>query len=155
CRSRCPVSATEAPGKRRLTSAISGRIADRFCFSERTSPSITSRVSAPTYTVFPRSPPGRPKGAAFPRRPRCAPRSSVQPAPRPFGSRVPASGPGLLPHLEGLDHVADPDVVVAEAHAALEALAHLGHVVLEPAQRLDRHVFGDHDAVADQAGPAV
>src|SRR5438445_11011373 len=36
----------------------------------------------------------------------------------------------LLPHLVGLDDVADPDVVVvAERQAALEALADLGRVV--------------------------
>jgi dye decolorizing peroxidase len=42
----------------------------------------------------------------------------------------------LLAHLEGLDHVADLDVVEGpEVDAALEALADLGDVVLEPPQR--------------------
>ena len=36
-----------------FTSAISGRTADRFSFSDLTSPSRTSRVSAPTYTIDP------------------------------------------------------------------------------------------------------
>src|SRR5215467_6596133 len=98
-----------------------GRTAERFCFSDRTSPSSTSRVSAPTYTAR---------------------------APLLSGSR-------LLPHLERLDHVADLDVVVADADAALEALADLGRVVLEPAQRVDGEVVRDHHAVADQAGLAV
>src|SRR5260370_13183715 len=155
CRSRCPVSATEAPGKRRLTSATSGRTADRFCFSERTSPSSTSRVRAPTYTVFPRSPPGRLEAPPTLVARRFAPRSSVQAALRPFGSRGPLSGPGLLPHLERLDDVGDPDIVVAEADAALKALADLGRVVLEPAQRIDREAVRDHDPVSDQASPAV
>src|SRR5262249_56607208 len=68
---------------------------------------------------------------------------------------TPASVPRLLPHLVGLDHVAEVDVVVAEADAALEALANLGDIVLEPAQRLDREALRDHDAVADQAGLAA
>src|SRR6202043_2424942 len=100
--------------KRRRTSATRGRTAERFCFSERTSPSSTSRVSAPTYT----------------------------PVPPPSGAR-------LLPHLERLDDITDPDVVVAEPDAALEALADLGRVILEPAQRLDGQVARYHDAVAD------
>src|ERR1700730_14775867 len=62
-----------------------------------------------------------------------------------------ASVPRLLPHLVGLDHVAEMDVVVADADAALEALADLGDVVLEPAQRIDREALRDHDTVADQA----
>src|SRR5262252_6999995 len=95
--------------------------AERFCLSDRMSPSSTSSVSAPTYTP-------------------AALRTS------------PASVPRNLPHLVGLDHVADVDVVVAEADAALEALADLGDVVLEPAQRLDGEAFRDHDPVADQAG---
>src|SRR5215469_17385069 len=94
--------------------------AERFCFSERTSPSRTSSVSAPTYT------------AASPARHR------------------PRSGPRLLPHLVGLDHVLDMDVVVADADAALEALADLGHVLLEPAQGVHAEVPRHHDAVADQ-----
>src|ERR1700722_3215239 len=61
----------------------------------------------------------------------------------------------LLPHLERLDDVLDPDVVVADADAALEALADLGHVVLEPAQALDREVVGDDHAVPDDPRLAV
>src|SRR5579863_1826093 len=68
----------------------------------------------------------------------------------PGASALGWSGPWLLPHLEGLDRVADPDVVVADADAALEALADLGRVVLEPAQRLHRQVVGDDHAVPDQ-----
>src|SRR5689334_23641360 len=60
------------------------------------------------------------------------------------------SGPRLLPHLEGLDGVTDPDVVVADADTALEALADLGRILLEPAQRVHRQVVGDHHAVPDQ-----
>ena len=51
CRSSCPVSATAADGKRRSSSATIGRTAERFCFNDRTSPSSTSSVSAPTYTA--------------------------------------------------------------------------------------------------------
>src|SRR5215467_673111 len=123
-RSRLPVSATATPGWRRRTSAMIEDTAERFCLSDRMSPSSTSSVSAPTYTP-------------------AAPRTS------------PASGPRLLPHLVGLDHVADVDVVVAEADAALVALADFGDVVLEPAQRLDGEALRDHDAVADQAGLAA
>src|SRR5208282_6101330 len=60
------------------------------------------------------------------------------------------SGPWLLPHLEGLDRVPDPDVVVADADTALVALADLGRVLLEPPQRLHRQVVGDHHAVPGQ-----
>jgi hypothetical protein len=42
-----------------------------------------------------------------------------------------------------------------ETDTALEALADLGRVVLEPAQRLDGEVVGHHDAVADQTGLGV
>src|SRR5205823_11897082 len=80
--------------------------AERFCFSDRTSPSRMSSVSAPTYT------------AACPdRHPR-------------------RSAPRLLPHLVGVDHVLDVDVAVPDADAALEALPDLGHVLLEPPQRV-------------------
>ena len=41
--------------------------------------------------------------------------------------------PWLLAHLERLNDVLDADVVVADADAALVALADLGHVILEPA----------------------
>src|SRR5215469_16353480 len=63
----------------------------------------------------------------------------------------PWSVPRLLPHLVGLDHVLDLDVAVADADAALVALADLGHVLLEPAQRVHAEVLRHHDAVADQA----
>src|SRR5262249_12430492 len=63
--------------------------------------------------------------------------------------------PGLLAHLEGLDGVLELQVVVAEADAALEALADLGGVILEPLQRLDRQVVGHHHAVPDQPRLAV
>src|SRR5690606_30718379 len=68
---------------------------------------------------------------------------------------VSASGAGLLPHLEALDDVADLDVVVADADTALEALADLGGVVLEAAQRRHREVVGHHHAVADEPGLGV
>src|SRR5690606_41014842 len=45
-----PVSATATAGKRFRTSAMTGRRTDRFCFSDRTSPSSRSSVRAPTYT---------------------------------------------------------------------------------------------------------
>src|ERR1039457_1702658 len=120
CSSRGPVSATAAPGNLRCTSAMSGLTAERFCFSDRTSPSSTSRVRAPTYTTA-----------------------------------VPASGARLLPHLECLDHIAHLDVVVANADTAFETFAHLGDVVLEPAQRLDVEIVGHHDPIADQPPLAV
>src|SRR5580693_8501966 len=41
------------PGNRRCTSAINGLTTERFCFSDLTSPSSTSRVKAPTYTPAP------------------------------------------------------------------------------------------------------
>src|SRR5689334_6860441 len=57
----------------------------------------------------------------------------------------------LLAHLERLDHVADRDVVVvAERDTALEALADLGRVVLEPAQAGDRQVVRHDRPVADE-----
>src|ERR1700761_9218358 len=59
------------------------------------------------------------------------------------------SGPRLLPHLEGLDRVLDPEVVVADPDTALVALADLGRVVLEPAQRVHREVVGDDHPVPD------
>src|SRR6202167_758728 len=60
------------------------------------------------------------------------------------------SGPWLLPHLVRLDRVFDPDVVVADTDTAFVALADLGRVVLEPAQRIHRQAVGDHHAVPDQ-----
>src|SRR6266700_1473658 len=89
---------------------------------------MTSSVSAATYTALP-------------------PALAVSLTSDPAGTR---SGPRLLPQLEGLDGVADPDVVVADADTALEALADLGRVLLEPAQRVHRQVVGDHHAVPDQ-----
>src|SRR5688500_5475496 len=76
------------------------------------------------------------------------------------GRQLPApacsSAPRLLAHLEGLDNVADLDVaVVAERETALEALTDLDHVVLEPPQRADRQVLGDHHVVAQQAATRV
>src|SRR5215470_4621505 len=120
CSGMLPVSATATPGWRRCTAAMIDRTTERFCFSDRTSPSSTSRVRAPTYKLSP-------------------------------GSSVPR----LLPHLVGLDHVIDLDVVIADADTALVALADLGHVLLEPAQRLDREALLHHDTVADQASLAA
>src|SRR5690606_35769743 len=77
------------------------------------------------------------------------------------GARTPHRHPAtslarLLAQLEGLHHVVDLDVVEApERQAALEALPHLGHVVLLAPQRGDGQVVGDHRAVADQAGAGV
>src|SRR5580658_7343070 len=65
------------------------------------------------------------------------------------------SAPRLLPHLEGLDRVGDPDIAVADADTALVALADIGRVLLEPAQRVHRQVVGDHHAVPDQPRLAV
>src|SRR6185437_15547684 len=64
-------------------------------------------------------------------------------------------GPRLLPHLERLDDVLDPNVAVADADTALVALADLGHVLLEPAQAFDREVVGDDHAVPDDPRLAV
>src|SRR5947208_2702349 len=68
---------------------------------------------------------------------------------------APGSPPGLLAHLEGLDHIVDLDVVVADADTALEAIADLGGVFLEPLQRLHGQVVGHHHAVAQQPCLAV
>src|SRR6266516_333425 len=68
---------------------------------------------------------------------------------------TPASVPRPLPHLVGLDHIAEVDVVVADADTALVALADLGDVLLEPAQRVHGEVLRHHHAVADQAGLAA
>src|SRR2546430_8493290 len=63
---------------------------------------------------------------------------------------------GLFPHLVRLDDVADLDVVVvAERQAALEALADLGGVLLEPLERGDGDVLGHHRPVAQQPGLGV
>src|SRR5258708_4677842 len=102
-----------------------GLTTERFCFSDRTSPSRTSRVRAPTYTAASRD------------------------------YREGPSGSRLLPQLEGLDHVAHMDVVVADPDTALEAFPDLGRVLLEPAQRLDGEVLGNHHTIPDQPGLAV
>src|SRR4051794_4853028 len=73
--------------------------------------------------------------------------------PRPF-----ASGARLLAHLVGLDHVLQLEVVErSEVDTALEALADLGDVVLEPAQTRDLDVLGHDRAVAQnpRPGPAL
>src|SRR5687768_13165211 len=55
-----------------------------------------------------------------------------------------------------LEPVADLDVVVAlELDAALEAALDVLHVFLHAAERVDREVFRDHLAVADQADLAA
>src|SRR5688572_26844701 len=55
-----------------------------------------------------------------------------------------------------LQPVADLDVVVVrQLDAALEAALDVLHVFLDAAERLDREVFGDHLAVADQADLAA
>src|SRR6266508_6472308 len=59
---------------------------------------------------------------------------------------------GDLPDLEGLDDVALMDVLeVLEPDPALEALVHLPHVVLEPAEGADPSRVDD-DPVSDQPG---
>src|SRR5262249_48749112 len=81
---------------------------------------------------------------------------STQPDPRQADlSECSSSGARLFPHLKGLDHVADLDVAVTDSDTALEAFPDLGSVILEPAQRIDRDVIGNHDAVPDQASPGV
>src|SRR6516165_6534141 len=76
--------------------------------------------------------------------------------PRPAWAVIrPWSVPRLLPHLVGLDHVLDLDVAVTDADAALVALADLGDVLLEPAQRVHAEVLRHHNTVADQAGLAA
>src|SRR5438270_11096481 len=64
--------------------------------------------------------------------------------------------PRLLAHLVGLDDVAYVDVVVgAEGQTALEAVADLGGVFLEPLERGDGEVFRHHRPVAQQPGLGV
>src|SRR5579871_3505201 len=61
------------------------------------------------------------------------------------------SGPRDLPLLVGLDDVALVQVLeVGEADAALEALVHLAHVILEAPQRGDG-ALPDHHALAQEA----
>src|SRR4051794_7598196 len=85
---------------------------------------------------------------------------SIPPGPATTGTAPVAEAPGplpcrklragLLPHLERLDDVVDLDVVEAtQRDTALEALADLGRIVLEPPQRLDGGVLRHHRAVAD------
>ena len=50
CRSSEPVSAADT-ANRRCSSAMTGRMTERFCFSERTSPSRTSNSSQPIHIV--------------------------------------------------------------------------------------------------------
>src|SRR3954454_24152037 len=72
------------------------------------------------------------------------------------GRIIGTSGARLLAHLEGLDHVADlRRAEPAQGHTTLEALADLGGVVLEPAQRADRDIVGHHGAVPQDAGLGV
>src|SRR3954464_13216514 len=85
-----------------------------------------------------------------------APSPAPPPACEGRGGRGPFSVARLVADLEGLDDVLDLDVVERpQADTALVTLADLGHVVLEPAQRLDREVVGDEDAVTDDAGLRV
>src|SRR4051794_41922364 len=66
------------------------------------------------------------------------------------------SGSRLLAHLVGLDHVLDLQVVErAQVDAALEALANLGDVVLEPAQAGNLDVLTDDDASPGDPGPSA
>src|SRR5258706_4087023 len=74
----------------------------------------------------------------------------------PKDIRVVRSGAGLLPHLERLDDVADLDVVVvAQGQTALETLADLGGVVLEPLERGDGEILRHHRTVAQEPGLGV
>src|SRR5690242_21035212 len=74
-------------------------------------------------------------------------------APRRSAAR---SGPRLIAHLVGLDHVLDLEVVErAQVDAALEALANLGDVVLEPAQAGNLDVLTDDDASPGDPGPGT
>src|ERR1700710_1579506 len=68
----------------------------------------------------------------------------------------PALLPRLLAQLERLDHVIDLDVVErAQPDAALEALADLGRVLLEPLERAHGEVVRHHRAVPHQPGLGV
>src|SRR5262249_52378229 len=80
------------------------------------------------------------------------PASARRRTPRPARTVIRLrSVPRLLPHLVGLDRVLDLDVAIADADAALVALADFGHVLLEPAQGVHAEVLRHHDAVSDQA----
>src|SRR6476469_6314859 len=66
------------------------------------------------------------------------------------------SGAGLLAHFVRGDEVAELEVVVGpQVDAALEALADLGDVILEPAQAGDLDVLGDDHTVAGDACPGA
>src|SRR5262249_3866492 len=102
----------------------------------------------PTYTCI--TPGSRLDGRGGVRQSHTPPRHAPRPAEE--NSRSDAR---LLPHLEGLDDVADLDVAVADPDTALEALADLGRVILEPAERGHREVVGDDHTVTDQPRLAV
>src|SRR5438067_12740675 len=69
-----------------------------------------------------------------------------------MGAAAPRLRADLLPRLDRLDLVADLDVVEAtQSDTGLEVGAHLGDVVLEAAQRVDREVVPHDHAVADDA----
>src|SRR6478736_2001131 len=84
-------------------------------------------------------------------------RSRVRRAASPTQSVGPAaSRPRLLSHLIGRDEVLDLEVVERpQVDAALEALADLGDVVLEPAQAGDLDVLGHDDPVAGDPRPGA
>src|SRR3954452_9431364 len=96
-----------------------------------------------------------------------AERSPVSGSERPSGGQFPGlpgnwppltggSGARDLAHLEGLDDVADLDVLeVPEHQTTLEALADLGRVVLLPLERGQVEVVGDHGTVAQHPGLGV
>src|SRR4029079_2620356 len=106
------------------------------CRSKRTAAAFTrpfSRHSGGRLDTNPRWPHRRPG------------RTSARPA------RRARSDPGDLAFLERLDHVAGLEVlIVLEADTALEAVAHLAHVVLEAPQRGDL-ALPDDRAVAQEA----
>ena len=116
---------------------LSGRRKARFSFRPRQEGRWKSKTARAT-TIG--SPGGR--GVGAPPRGGCP------------GAEPPAlrqGGGDLLGH-EGLDDVADLDVLVAgDADAALEAALDLGGVVLEAAERADLPLV-DHAVVAEEAG---
>src|SRR4051794_27035387 len=137
CRSVSPTSAA-ATAKRRRSSATIGRTTARLPLSEWTSPSSRSAVSDPVNTGY----------LLLLRMNRA--RAGISRGPGP------GSVARLLADLERLDDVLDLDIVERpQADTALVALANLGDVVLEAAQRFHREVVGDDHAVADHAGLRV
>src|SRR6185503_788240 len=71
---------------------------------------------------------------------------------RPARAVTELSAARLLAELERPDDVTDLDVVeVVDGQTALDALADLGCVVLEPLQRRQLGVVDDHRAVSDQS----